>query len=171
MDNLTAGLRQFAIGVLKLDRRMVNVELIAENLVDSLQNAIALRGRHIADQSVATQGVRARSEAPDMNVVHVEHSRHVTHRAGYCLQVDPPWKPFEQNVERLADNIDRAPYNQSSDENRENRIDCQPTRIADRDRAHNDCNGTQRIAEHVNGSGSYIQVGTVPSQAGNDPDI
>jgi hypothetical protein len=58
-DYLTACLGQLAAGMLKLNRRVVNMEPIAEDAIHRLQNAIAFRGRHILDQRVTAQCVGA----------------------------------------------------------------------------------------------------------------
>ncbi len=82
MDDMTAGLRQLAIGVFKLNRRMVNVEFFTEDLVNAFQDAVTFGRWHISDQGMATQRMGARSQTPDMDVMNVEHARHFAHR---CL--------------------------------------------------------------------------------------
>ena len=67
---------QFAIGVFKLNRRVVDMEAIAQDLSESLRMQSLSDGGISSIKRMATQRMRARSEAPDVNVVHVEHTGH-----------------------------------------------------------------------------------------------
>src|SRR5579864_3312122 len=48
-------------GVLELNRRMMNLEPLAQHRVDPAQDRLARRGRHVLDQRVTAQRVRFRA--------------------------------------------------------------------------------------------------------------
>ena len=51
------------------------------------------RGRHILDEHVATHRVSARSQAPDVQVVDVQHAVDRFHRGRYLRQRHPAGNP------------------------------------------------------------------------------
>ena len=51
--NNAPGVRDFATGVLKLDRRMVNVETPAQYLLHATEDTVALGRWHIVDEHMA----------------------------------------------------------------------------------------------------------------------
>jgi len=55
----------------ELDGGVVDMESATENAVYVSQNRIAFRRRHIFDQHVATQRVRLRSQAPDVQIMNI----------------------------------------------------------------------------------------------------
>ena len=84
--NYAAGAGYCAAHVLKLHRRMVNVEAVAQHMFDPVENMIALRGRHIVNEYVAAQRVRIRAQTPDVQIMHVEHTIDRPNRGNYLLQ-------------------------------------------------------------------------------------
>lgn len=49
----TAGLRNLAVNMLELDRRMIDAEALAQRVADLRQDALALGGRDVGDGYVA----------------------------------------------------------------------------------------------------------------------
>jgi len=72
-----------AAHVLELHGGVMNMKLAAQHLVDAGQDAVAGRGRHVFDQHVTAQRVGARSQAPDVQIVHVQHAFHAAHRGAH----------------------------------------------------------------------------------------
>src|SRR5579863_827476 len=92
MPMLLLGYRAMRLGqraaeVLKLDGGVADVEAVAQHVVDPPQDGMAGRGRHVLDQHVAAQSARFRTEAPDMEVVNVDHARHAAERVGHFGEV------------------------------------------------------------------------------------
>src|ERR1700761_9001866 len=63
-----------AVGYLKLDGGMGDLEAVTQGAFDIRQNVAALGHRHLSDGDVAGECVRLRAEAPDMEIVHVENA-------------------------------------------------------------------------------------------------
>jgi len=98
-----------AVGDLDLNRRVVDAEVIAELMVDALQNRFALSERHLDDLHVAAESVRLRGQAPDVQVMHVDDAGHTLHRRADLIEVERSRCAFEQNVQRLAHDAPGAP--------------------------------------------------------------
>ena len=77
--------RNRAAGVLKLHRGVVNVEALAEHVIQPVEDVFALRRRHVGDEHMTAQGMRVRSEAPDMQVVNIENTIDLTRRPRHFL--------------------------------------------------------------------------------------
>src|SRR5437870_5052226 len=80
--------RYRAPDVLELNRGVADREAVAEHGIQPLQNTIAGRRRNILDQGVAAQRVRAGTQAPDVQIVHIQHARHLPHGADHRMQLD-----------------------------------------------------------------------------------
>ena len=106
-----------ATEVLELNGGMSDMETLGEHAIQPPQHAIALRRRNIGNPDVATQGVRVRSEAPDVQVVNIEHALDVLHGGGHISQTDAAGKPFQEDVQRLPDNIPGCPDDHPSNGN------------------------------------------------------
>ena len=72
---------------LKLDGRVMDVEAIAQTAVDLCQDGGALRRRHLRNGDMAGQCMRLRSQAPDVEVVHIEYSFNGLHRLAYGAEL------------------------------------------------------------------------------------
>ena len=71
LDSHHASVRNLAIHILKLNRRVSNVKARMQRRLDLLQNTIALRRRNIGNRHMAGQRVRLRSQAPDVQIMHI----------------------------------------------------------------------------------------------------
>src|SRR5436190_127015 len=90
-----AGLRDRAAYVFELDGGVGDVEAVFEDLVEAAKDAVAGRGRDIFDQDMAAQRVSARAEAPDMEVVDVEHAVDGAHGGGDIAEVNAARQAFK----------------------------------------------------------------------------
>lgn len=75
-----AAVGQDAWHVLELDGRVMNAEP-AQNFIDAFEDGLACRWRHVFDQNMRTERVRFCAETPDMQVVNVEDTFDIGHRA------------------------------------------------------------------------------------------
>ena len=83
--------------MLELDRGMGDLKS-AEHIVDALQDGVAFRRRHIFDQHVTAQRVRAGTEAPDVQIVNVDDAIDLAHCSGDLVEFHATRQAFEQNV-------------------------------------------------------------------------
>src|SRR5262245_61411360 len=97
--NCAAGLRDPAAHVLELNGRVADRKTLGEHFVEPAKNGIARRWRNIFDQNVAAQRMRARSQAPDVQVVHLQHAFDRFGGGRYLGELHPARKPFEQNIQ------------------------------------------------------------------------
>src|SRR5690242_7554720 len=91
---------------LKLNRRMADVEAVAQRAVDAVEDAAGLRHLHLGDDDVAGQRVRSRPQRPDVQVVNVDYSRDRLHGVADRAQLQIARRAFEKNVDCLADDAD-----------------------------------------------------------------
>src|ERR1700691_1747415 len=69
-----ATLQRLTADMLELDGRMAYLELPVESIFEADENACALRWRNIGDRDVAREGARVRTQAPDVQVVNIDHA-------------------------------------------------------------------------------------------------
>src|ERR1700743_2510441 len=69
-----ASVHHFAIAVFKLDRRVADIEMFLENMVDLAKDGCAFGRRNVVDGHVAGQCTGLRTNIPDMQIMHVEHA-------------------------------------------------------------------------------------------------
>src|ERR1700674_4221350 len=74
-----AGFRNRAAYVLELHGGVGDRESRLEHSVEAAQDRVAGRGRDVFDQHVAAQRVSAGTQAPDVQVVNVEHALNGSH--------------------------------------------------------------------------------------------
>src|SRR5258708_5846665 len=83
--NHASAFRYGAPDVLELNCGVADSEAVAEHGIQALQNSVAGRRRDVLDQGMTAQRVGARSQAPDVQVVHIEHARDLAHGGTYRL--------------------------------------------------------------------------------------
>src|SRR5262249_6078577 len=147
-----------ATDVLELNGGMADREAFGQHAVDAAQNGIAGRGRHVLDQDVAAQGVRAGTETPDVEVVNVEHAVDLPGGVGDVGEFHPARQALQQDVEGLADDIGGGVDDQKRDRDGEDRVDLLPAGGADHERADDDGDGAERVAEHVDEGAAHVEV-------------
>jgi hypothetical protein len=82
-------LGQNALYMLELNGGVADVEALTQNIVDPPQDGVALRWRHVVNQHVATECARLRAQAPDVQVVHIDHALDAAQLLGDILQFQP----------------------------------------------------------------------------------
>src|SRR5579872_3100470 len=85
---------EHAFYVFELDRGVPDLKARAQDVIDPLQNRIAFRRRHVVDQHVAAQGAGVRAEAPDVQVMDVNHALDAAQFGGDVLQFQPFGQSF-----------------------------------------------------------------------------
>ena len=116
-------MRSLAAGRFELDRSVGNVEAVAQRAVDAHQNFAALRHRHLGDGHMAGQCVRARTQRPYMQIMHVKHAVDRLHRGANVAELHTPRRALQQNIQRLAHNPHRAVNDHARNQNRKRRVD------------------------------------------------
>ena len=82
----TAGFRDRAAYVLELHGGVRDREPLLEHTVETAQNRVAGRGRNVFDQHVTAQRMRAGTQAPDVQIVNVEHALNAAHGRAHIPQ-------------------------------------------------------------------------------------
>jgi len=88
--DMAAVFRNGTAHVLELNGGVEHMEAIAEHLVDLLENRITLRRGHIFDQRVAAQCMRRRTQAPDVNIMHIDHTCYSAQRLRHGIEIESP---------------------------------------------------------------------------------
>ena len=98
----SAAVGDFALGVLELDRGVINPEPLPERAGDLLEDAPALRGRNVSDGDMAGQGMGLRTETPDMEIMHVFHPFDRLQGMTDLCDRNAARRALKQNIEGLA---------------------------------------------------------------------
>ena len=88
---------------------MVNAIVVAQLMVQPRQHLFALGQLHLHHLHMAGQRMALRGKAPDVQVVYIENAFNRSHRFADSGKLDAAWCAFEKDIERLADDADRAP--------------------------------------------------------------
>src|ERR1700686_1039120 len=147
--NGTAALGDGATYVLELNRRMGNVEMLRQHGVQAPQDGVAGGGRNVLDEDVAAQGVSARSQAPDVQIVNIQDPFDCTHPRRHFPQADAARQTLQQDVERLPDDVPCGPDDQDADQDRQHRVDPQPAGVTDGDCASDNGDRSQGVPHEV----------------------
>src|SRR5208337_3811823 len=112
--------------VLKLNGGVPDVKALFEHLVKLDQNVGALRRGNVDDGHVAGQCAGVRADAPDVQVVYIDHSLDVPHARANLRERDTAGRSFQENIEGLVDDVHAGPENQRGYEHRKNGVDPVP---------------------------------------------
>ena len=74
IDDFDAAVGLFAGGVLELHGGVINAVAVQQVLTNFAEDAVAFRWRDVFDGDVGGKRASLRAEAPDVEVVHVEHA-------------------------------------------------------------------------------------------------
>ena len=75
-----ASMGYFAFGVFELDRGVDHAEIVVQDFFNVAQDAFARGRRNVGNGDVAGEGMTLRSDAPDVQIVHIVHSPDRTDR-------------------------------------------------------------------------------------------
>src|ERR1017187_5346697 len=112
-----------AANMLELNCRVTDLEMVLEHMVQLYQDACALRRWNIGNGHVARQGAGLRTEAPDVEVVHVDHALDIFHAGANIGERNASRCAFQQDVQTFADDADAGPQDEGCDEQRKHGID------------------------------------------------
>jgi len=104
-----AAVGDFTLYMLKLDCRVLNVELAAQSPIDFFENPRAFGWRNISDRHMAGQRMRLRSETPDMQIVNVFNTLDFLEHRSDLVQGKPSRCSFEQDIQRFFHDANRRP--------------------------------------------------------------
>lgn len=140
-DRHYAAFELFASLVLELNCRVLDVEMVAQYMIQVEQNTGALGWRDVGNGDVAGQGVTLRTQAPDVQIVHVDHAFDALHAGADFGEGDSAGSAFEKDVEGLADDAEAGPEDEGGDYQREDGVDPVMTCEQDGGAAGDDCGG------------------------------
>src|SRR5690348_9123390 len=118
-----AAVSGLAVLVLELNGRVVDAKLHCQTLLHVAQYRLARRWRNVGDRYVTGQRMHLRSNAPDMEIVHITHAVHLLHRTREEVHTHSLRSSLEQYVKRLANDAERGPKDECADPERKSRID------------------------------------------------
>jgi len=157
-----------AVGDFELDGGVVDAEVVAELVIDALEKSLAFTEVHFDDLHVAGESMGLGAEAPDMQVVDVDDAGDLFHGRANVGEVEAARRSFEQDVQGLADDTDRAPEDHGGDDEREQGVDPLQAGKQNAETAEDDGSGGQRVAEHVQEDAADVDVaGKLPEQGGD----
>jgi hypothetical protein len=95
-----------AVFMLELNGGVGDVEVLAKNVVELDENAVALRGRNVGNGDMAGQGAGLRAETPDMEIMNIDNALNFLHAGANILQRAIAGRALEKNIEGFADDAD-----------------------------------------------------------------
>lgn len=98
-----AAVRDFADDVLELERGVVDAEAVAQNRIDAVEDAIALRRRDVGNGDMAGERVGVGAEAPDVKIVDVHNAFDGGEGGADIDEGKAAGSPFEEDVQRFTD--------------------------------------------------------------------
>src|ERR1700678_3471249 len=127
--------------VLELDGGVGNLEVFLEHMIEVDQDAGTFARWNVGDADVTGQGAGLRAEAPDVEVVDIDHAFDGLHAGTNLRKRAIAGGAFKENVERLADNAQTGPEDERGDEQREHRVDPVLPGEQDGGASNDDCGG------------------------------
>src|SRR5579883_2674587 len=162
---------QEAANMFELNGRVMDMEKAAEDAIDVPQNRVAFRGRHILNEDVTAQGVRFRSQAPDVQIVDVDDAGDLANGARDIGELQAFGQALEEDVDGIPEDVPGRPNNRGADQKRQDGVDREPAGEIDHNGAGDNADAACRVAQHVDPGGSQIQIGAVAIQAPGDGQI
>src|SRR5204863_4510878 len=104
------------------------------------------RGRNVFDQHVTAQSALLRAQVPNVQIVDIDHAGNAPDAGGDFGQPQAFRQPFQQNVERVFEDVPGGPHDHQGNHNREDGIDLQPAGVVDDQGADDDADATGGIA-------------------------
>ncbi len=117
---LGADLQQAILGVVDLERRVVDPEALAEQLLELAPGGVAVGVA--LDEDMGRERREARADLPDVQVVHLGDAGVLGHRVADLLDVELGRGHLEQHPARGAQEPDRGAQHQRGDEERGDRV-------------------------------------------------
>ena len=153
-----AGTRDGAGAVFELDGGVVDLEVVAQDVIEPVQDGVALGRRHVVDQDVAAKGAGIGADVPDMEVVDVQDAGNEAHGRGDFAEIEPAGEAFKQNIERFADDVPGAPNDETGDGQGEDGIDLGPAPDVDDEGTDDDGDRAEKVAQHVDEGTADIEI-------------
>src|SRR6185312_10363431 len=163
-----AAIDRGAVGDFELDGGVIDAEVVAQLMIDALQQSFAFTEVHLDNLHVAGEGMGLRAEAPDMKVVNIDDAGNLFHGSANVREVEIAGRAFEEDVQGLADDADGTPEDHRGDDEREQRIDPLQAGEQNAKAAEDDGGGGERVAKHVQEDAADVDVaGKLPEQGGD----
>src|SRR5215469_15010705 len=113
-----ASVCRFTDDVLELNRRVTDVKLVVQAILDVAQDALAHRRRDVGDGNVTGERMRFGADTPYVQIVYIVDALDGANDGFDLLQLHPARRAFQKNVERLANDAESRPENQHADPDR-----------------------------------------------------
>src|SRR5579885_1897383 len=152
-----AGLRRKP-GSFQLNRHVVNQEGLVQFLANRPKNRFAFVHVHVRNARVAAHRKVIAAERPDMYIVYFHYPLNCQNRARHFFYLHILRTPFEQNMRGIAQNSNTRPQHQQTNRKAKHRVNPFQSRVVNRNRARNNRNIRERIAEIVNQDAAQVQV-------------
>src|SRR5579863_5043070 len=167
-DRDHAAIENLAVFVFELDRRVADVEVVFENVMEVVQDPGALRRWDVGDGDVAGQRPGLRTETPDVQVVHIQNAGDCLHIGADLVQVDAPGGAFEKNVEGFPNDAHRRPQDERGDDDGEHGVDPVVAGNQDAGASGDYGGGGEGVAGHVDEGGAQVHVAGDSPEHGGD---
>src|SRR5215475_14592977 len=115
--------------MLELHSGVVDAVAIQQEFPNFAQNTIAFRRGYVVDGDVRGERAGLRAQAPDMEIVHIEHTVNGGERGANLRYGKAARCALKQDVEGLAHDGDGAPEDHGGDQQREYGIDPVEVRV------------------------------------------
>src|SRR6266496_2909167 len=104
-----APMRHFAHGMLELNGRVVDSEVVIQALFHIAQNALAGGRRNVGNRDVTRQRAGFRAKAPDVKIVNIVDALNIANGGFDAIKLHSSRRAFEKNVQGLAHNAEARP--------------------------------------------------------------
>src|SRR5208283_3519807 len=148
----------FAADVLELDGGVADLKPFAEQRVEVQENARAFRRRNVGDGDMAGQSAGLRAQAPNVQVVNVDHAVDGFHAGANLFERNAARHAFEKDVEGFADDAYARPQDECGDEQRKNGIDPVAAGEKDANAASDHRRRGKCVAGHVHEGAAQVDV-------------
>lgn len=96
----------FTDDVFELNRRMTDVKLVMQAILDVAQNALAHRWWNVGDGDVTGERVRLGANAPNVQVVYIVDALDSANDGFDLLQLHAAGSAFQKDVQRFANDAE-----------------------------------------------------------------
>lgn len=147
---------------------MVNPKILGGYFLDGGEDAFAAVEMHVRDARVQAEGVVTAAERPDVEIVNFLDALDGEDGAGDLFDLQFAGTALEEDVGGFAENADAGPEDEKADGEAEERIDPGEVRGVDDDRAGDDGDVGEGIAEVMDQDAAEIEVAAATDESEGD---
>jgi len=139
--------------------------------LDLGENALALVHVHVGNAGVQAESVVIAAERPDVNVVNFVDAVDGEHSARYIFHAAVLRSTFQEHVRGFAQDADAGPQHQDADGETQERVNPAQTGGADHQRADDNGDVGEGVAEIVYQNAAQVQVAASAHQSESDSTV